>query len=107
MLGMDQERQVKDHMKLYGQTFMAHSFCRAFMGPDESAAIGELLSAIQKTWKPGERLADEQIHELGAANAALRRVYEGAPGRQNTRKSFEEQFTPAVGWEEYFARNLK
>ncbi|HRY07993.1 MAG TPA: hypothetical protein P5114_12800 [Hyphomicrobiaceae bacterium] len=103
----DHERYAKEHMRLYGETFMAHSYCRAFMGQDEAAAIGELLAAIQKIWKPGDRLTDEQVGALGAANATLRRVYDGAPGRQNLRKRFDEQFTPAVGWQEYFARNLR
>lgn len=107
MLGRDDNERMKAHMKLFGQTFMAHSYCRAFMGQDESAALGELLSRIQDIWKPGELLTDAQAHDLGAANEALRRVYDAAPGRENTRKSFEEQFLPAVGWKEYFARNLR
>jgi hypothetical protein len=106
MIGSESERHAKEHMRLYGETFMAHSFCRAFMGQDQSAAIADLLSTIQKTWKPGEQLSNEQVRELGAANVTLRKVYDGAPGRENMRKSFEQQFTPAVGWKEYFARNM-
>ena len=104
MLSHDDDRQLKADMKLYGQTFMAHSFCRVFMNQDDAATIGNLLSTIQSGWKPGARLAVEQERQLRQANEALRKVYETAPGRESSRTCFEEQFATAVGCREYSSK---
>ena len=106
-MGDDDNRRLMADMKLYGQTFMAHSYCRTFMDQAAATAIGELLSHIRPVWKPGARLTDEQANQLTEANETLRGVYETSPGRGNNRTSFDEQFSPAVGWSEYFSRNLR
>lgn len=106
MFGFLRRRILKDHMKLVAQNYKALAYCQAFLSADEVNSIRQSISDVQGIWSPGERLQDEQVSLMLKVNMDLRRVYDATPARLAGMKKFDDEFTPLLGWDEYYAQYI-
>ena len=51
-------------------------------------------------------MSDDALRLLLEMNADLRRVYDASPARSVGMKSFDDEFKPFLGWEDYYSQNL-
>ena len=106
MFAFIRRRVLKEHMKLVAQNYTALAYVSAFLPAELSQRYSEAISDVQRTWTPGTKLSDEQFTALYDINSRLRRAYDSSPARSAGMKSFDEQFKPLLGWEEYYSRYL-
>ena len=64
------------------------------------------LEDVDSAWQPGEKLSEDVLGLLLEMNACLRRAYDASPARSVGMKSFDDEFKPFLGWEDYYSQNL-
>lgn len=106
MFAFLRKRILKEHMKLVAQNYKALAYVSAFLPPDASQRYSEFLGDLNSTWRPGERLGDDALRVLLKINKDLRRVYDASPARAFGMKSFDDEFKPLLGWEDYYSQYL-
>ena len=106
MFDFIKKRALKEHMKLVAQNHKALAYVSAFLPAELSERYSQVISDVQQTWKPGTKLSDEQFTALYDINSRLRRAYDLSPARLAGMKSFDEEFKPLLGWEDYYSRYL-
>ncbi|MEQ1712435.1 MAG: hypothetical protein ABL908_13675 [Hyphomicrobium sp.] len=107
MFGFLRRRLLKEHMKLFAQSQKALAYCRAFMTAEQADNVEMALAGVEGRWQPGQRMGANDVEMLLSANKVLRRAYDASPARVFGLKSFDDQFVPLLGWDEYFTRYLE
>ncbi len=106
MFAFLRKRVLKEHMKLVAQNYKALAYLSAFLPPAVSQQHSEFLRNVNSTWRPGERLSDDALRALFKINSDLRRAYDASPARAFGMKSFDDEFKPLLGWEDYYSQHL-
>jgi hypothetical protein len=106
MFSFLRKRVLKEHMKLVTQNHRALAYVGAFLPAVANQQYSAFLEEVGAAWQPGEKLSDETLEILLTMNMSLRRAYDASPARSVGMKSFDEQFKPLLGWQEYYSRNL-
>ncbi len=106
MFGFIERRLLKEHMKLVAQNDLALTYLAAFMHEHIADRFAEIITDVQRSWKPGTRLRDDQFEMLWHMNSALRRTYDLSSARLPDMKPFDKEFQPLLGWDEYYAQHL-
>ena len=106
MLGFLKRRVLKEHIMIVTQNAKAVTYVGGFIEPDEETRFLKTLSEIRAAWKPGEKLSDAQFNQMWEMNKSLRRAYDFSPAGNAGLKSFDEEFKPLLGWDEYCSQYL-
>lgn len=102
MFSFLKKRLRNEHMKLIFQNQSALDYLRPFVKNGETDDLQELVRNIQTKWKPGEVLEKNDANDMLNTNRRLRRLYDQTPAAYL--KTFDEEFKPLLGWDEYFSR---
>ena len=106
MFSFLRKRVLKEHMKLVTQNHRALAYLSVFLPAVLNRQYSAFLEEVGAAWRPGEKLSDDALRLSLEMNADLRRAYDASPARSAGMKSFDEQFKPLLGWQDYYAQNL-
>lgn len=102
MFGFLKKRLRKEHMKLMFQNQSSLDYILPYFGDGETEAFKERVVQIQRRWKVGEILEPNDADDMLKVNRHLRRLYDQTPAVYL--KTFDEEFVPILGWNEYYSR---
>jgi hypothetical protein len=84
----------------------ALAYLEAFLPAVVNQQYSAFLEDVDSAWQPGEKLSEDVLGLLLEMNACLRRAYDASPARSVGMKSFDDEFKPFLGWEDYYSQNL-
>ena len=100
MLGFFRKRLVREHARLLHQSMLAIGYLSGyFKDHDFSGIEAELRDIVHSRWYQTP-LSVEQAGRVLEINREFRRLYDGTPDRHL--KSFDDEFTPPLGWNNFF-----
>ena len=106
MFDFFKKKILKEHMKLMAQNHSALVYLNAFLPPMVSERYSDFMQDVRLTWRPGEKLNDDALRHLFTINKELRRAYDATSARTFGMKSFDEEFKPILGWEDYYSEHM-
>lgn len=103
------DRQIKEQKKLLYQNLSASAYLEGYFQEDRQILalirrFSEENARIWKTIEPRELFLPDDTQTLLDINRSFRKFYDQTAGRYL--KSFDQEFLPLLGWEEYYKRDL-
>jgi hypothetical protein len=106
MFAFLRKRVLKEHTRLVTQNHRALAYLGVFLPAAANQQYSAFLEDVNSAWQPGEKLSDETLEILLTMNMSLRRAYDVSPARSVGMKSFDDEFKPFAGWEDYYSQHL-
>lgn len=92
---------ARETIKLMFQNAHAILYLSNFMGDEFPEALSIVHARLQERYIPGEPLDDDGMSSALEINRSLRNLYSAVPGILRP-KSFDEEYSPLLGWPETF-----